>query len=215
MPLALYLLLEHCTLIRKSPRWCIFTQTWGFIVIASYLCVFNFGCAISQGFGLFSNKVYYHCMTYVLTIHVNELYKIKLTLKLFHQAKSLCKYTKVVWLWWYKPRYFFVMRVYPGWKHLQIKMDGLIDSPDLSIYEDKFICEDGLSLMGGRSARTTSSLICPAWNKIPSVNPSIFAGRRSGKISLTSTCILAHSTLLRRLYTCRRVHGLSSPIPSQ
>ncbi len=28
------------TLIRKSPRWCVFTQAWGYIVITSYLGAF-------------------------------------------------------------------------------------------------------------------------------------------------------------------------------
>ncbi len=51
------------TLIRKSPRWCVFTQAWGYIVITSYLSVFKFACVISQGFGLLLNKLYYYCMS--------------------------------------------------------------------------------------------------------------------------------------------------------
>ncbi len=35
-----------------------------------------------------------------------------LTLDLFYQAMSLCNYTKVVWLWWYTPRYLFLLRMH-------------------------------------------------------------------------------------------------------
>ena len=34
------------TLIRKSPKWCVFTQAWGYIVITSYLGVFKFDMVI-------------------------------------------------------------------------------------------------------------------------------------------------------------------------
>ena len=95
------------TLNRKSPRWCVFTQAWGYIVITSYLGVFKFACVISRGFGLLLNKVYY-----ILTLHVKILCKIRVNLDLFSQAMSLCNYTKVVWLWWYTPRYLFLLRVY-------------------------------------------------------------------------------------------------------
>ncbi len=88
----------YYTLIRKSPRWCVITQAWGYIVITSYLGVFKFACVISQGFGLLLNKLCYNCMSYILTLHIKKLCKIKVTLDLFHQAMSLYNYTKVVWL---------------------------------------------------------------------------------------------------------------------
>ncbi len=87
-----------CTLIRKSPRRCVFTQAWGYIVITSYLGGLKFACVISQGFGLLLNKLCYNCMSYILTLHIKKPCKIKVTLDLFYQAMSLCNYTKVVWL---------------------------------------------------------------------------------------------------------------------
>ncbi len=86
------------TLIRKSPRWYVFTQAWGYIVITSYLGVFKFACVISQGFGLLLNKLYYNCMSYILTLHIKQLCKIKGTLDLFYQAIFPCNYMKVVCL---------------------------------------------------------------------------------------------------------------------
>ncbi len=77
------------TLIRKSPRWCVFTQAWGYIVITRYLDVFKFACVISQGFGLLLNKLYNHCMFYILTLHSKKLCKIKVILALFYQTMSV------------------------------------------------------------------------------------------------------------------------------
>ncbi len=89
---------DICTLIRKSPRWCVFTQAWGYIVITIYLGAFRFACVISQGFGLLLNTVIYNCMFDILTLHIKNPCKIKVTLDSFYQAMSLCNYTKVVWL---------------------------------------------------------------------------------------------------------------------
>ncbi len=73
--------------------------------------MFKFACVIPQGFGLLLNKLYYYCRSYILTLHIKKLCKIKVTLDLFYQAMFLCNYTKVVWLWWYTPRYLFLLRV--------------------------------------------------------------------------------------------------------
>ncbi len=72
---------------------------------ASYLGVFKLCRVISQRFALSFNKVYYNCMAYILTLHINKLCKIKVNFDLFHQA------TKIVWLWRYKPWHLFLIRV--------------------------------------------------------------------------------------------------------
>ncbi len=83
------------TLIRKSTRWCVFTQAWGYIAITSYLVVFKFACLISRGFGLLLNKLYYNCLSYILTLHIKKLCKIKVTLDLLYQAMFLCNSQKL------------------------------------------------------------------------------------------------------------------------
>ncbi len=86
------------------------------------ILVFKFACVISQGFGLLLNKLYYNCMSDTSTLHIEKLCKIKVSLDLFYQAISLCNYTKVVWLWWYTPRYLFLLRVWES----QFPADNII-----------------------------------------------------------------------------------------
>ena len=95
-----------CTLSWENHQYGVFTQAWGFIVITSYFCFLFFSTHHK-----FLNYVYYNCMTYILTTQGNKRCKIKLTLNLFYQAKSLFNYMKVEWLWWYKTNYLFLMRV--------------------------------------------------------------------------------------------------------
>ncbi len=93
------------TLIRKSPSWCVFTQAWGYIVITSYLGVFKFACVISQGFGLLRNKLYYNCMSYILTLHIKKLCKIKVTLDLLSGKGSVNRARRRIaychWIVWH------------------------------------------------------------------------------------------------------------------
>ncbi len=43
-------------------------------------------CGILQGFGLLLNKVHYNCMSYISTLHIKKLCKIKVNLDLLYQT---------------------------------------------------------------------------------------------------------------------------------
>ena len=110
------------TLIRKSRKWCVFTQAWGSLSL-QVICVCSILAAqFHRNLVNSSTKcTIIATLTYILQIHVNKFCKIKLTLNLFHQVKSVCN-TKVVWLWWYKLRYLFLMRVYLSTQGNRIKV---------------------------------------------------------------------------------------------
>ena len=90
------------TFIRKSPRWCVFIQAWGYIVITSYLDVFKGSGTLSIPecpLKTYLREVEFKCRTCPFHGH-------------FGMGSIPDPYTKVVWMWWYTQRYLFLLRVH-------------------------------------------------------------------------------------------------------